>query len=175
MRRWLFVAALLCGAGTSRADYVVRHVTWTGGAAVSRGTGRVLGSSIGQCLAGNVQNASTRGVLGFWALVGSIGAGPGGTVPAGTEFLLGRSAPNPFRQTTVVHYELPAAASVQLLVYDAGGRIVRRLLDAEVDAGPHDLLWDGRDDAGRLVPAGLYLYRLDTPGFSETRKLIRVP
>ncbi len=74
--------------------------------------------------------------------------------------LLG-AAPNPLNPTTTIVFELPAAATVDLAIYDAAGRRVRELV-AGVRLGPgrHGLAWDGRDDAGRTAPAGVYVYRL---------------
>lgn len=60
-------------------------------------------------------------------------------------------------------------------VYDVAGRAVRRLFgDRPLDSGRHALVWDGRDDAGRQVAAGIYNLRLVTPGGGETRKIVVV-
>jgi flagellar hook assembly protein FlgD len=48
---------------------------------------------------------------------------------------------------------------------------VRHLLDETLDAGAHTTRWDGRSDAGESVAAGIYFYRLETGGFSHTRRL----
>jgi hypothetical protein len=84
--------------------------------------------------------------------------------PAATPFALHGAAPNPFNPVTKIAWDLPAAAPVTLHVYDAAGRVVRRLLTAAPrSAGRNEQIWDGRDDAGREVAAGVYLYRLETP------------
>jgi hypothetical protein len=65
-------------------------------------------------------------------------------------------------------FELPGAGRVSLSVYDLSGRRVRTLIGGEAyGAGRHPVLWDGRDDAGRPVGSGVYLYRLAVDGQSK--------
>lgn len=99
-------------------------------------------------------------------------------------FELAPSYPNPARIATasspaapnhlpIIQFSLPVAASVRLAVFDLAGRQVRVLLAGEkFDAGYHEKMWDGRDDDGRSVSAGIYIYRLDLPTFRASRKLI---
>lgn len=86
-----------------------------------------------------------------------------------------RSQPNPFASQTQIRYDLPSSGAVRLVVYDASGRMVRTLVDADgVTAGPHSVLWDGRDDHGRVVPSGVYSYRLDAGGQELHQKMVRL-
>ncbi len=55
--------------------------------------------------------------------------------------------------------------SVELTVFDALGRTVRRLVHDRRGTGSHEVQWDGRDDLGRPVGCGMYAYRLRTPTF----------
>jgi flagellar hook assembly protein FlgD len=55
-------------------------------------------------------------------------------------------------------------AATDLAVYDASGRLVRRLVSQVLDAGAHAITWDGLDSAGRLTPSGVYLLELVQPG-----------
>jgi hypothetical protein len=87
----------------------------------------------------------------------------GSTVPQATR-LLG-NAPNPFNPATTIRFELSladAAAPVSLRVYDVRGQLVRTLLDDRLSPGLNEVSWDGRDDAGRPAPSGVYVYRLET-------------
>jgi WD40 repeat protein len=70
--------------------------------------------------------------------------------------------PNPFNQSTAIHFELARDARVRLDVYDAAGRKVRTLLDHVVPVGYQAIGWNGRDDAGADVAAGIYFVRLWT-------------
>jgi len=80
--------------------------------------------------------------------------------------------PNPFNPTTTISYDLPSSATVTLAVYDVAGNVVRTLVNAEtVGAGRHDAIWNGRDEAGRSAAAGVYFYRLDAGGTSQTMRM----
>ena len=73
------------------------------------------------------------------------------------------ASPNPFNPKTTLRFELPAAAMVELTVYDTQGRRVRTLLSgATMPAGASAVDWDGRDDRGSQVGSGVYFYRLVT-------------
>lgn len=69
-------------------------------------------------------------------------------------------APAVARGSGRIRYALPVSAPVRLEVYDPTGRLVRNLVRGPVPAGEHFLDWDRRDDSGRTLPAGAYLYRL---------------
>jgi hypothetical protein len=81
-------------------------------------------------------------------------------------------APNPTRGTTAVNYALAQAGHVQLGVYDVSGRLVRRLVDGEQRAGTETTVWNGTDESGAKLGAGVYFVRLAGPGIRETRRVI---
>ncbi|MDQ7065197.1 MAG: S8 family serine peptidase [candidate division KSB1 bacterium] len=87
-------------------------------------------------------------------------------------FVLRQNYPNPFNPETVIEYELPRSTHVTVTVFNALGQVIRVLYDGEQEAGIHRLRWDARDDRGRRVATGLYLYQLKTPEFSKVRKMI---
>lgn len=80
--------------------------------------------------------------------------------------------PNPFNPSVELSFELPRSMPVRLQVFDARGRLVETLLDGAQAAGPLRARWDGRDAAGRAVPAGLYLARLTWSEGQAVRKLV---
>jgi hypothetical protein len=82
--------------------------------------------------------------------------------------------PNPTSSTTMIRFDLPTAADVRLLLYDAGGRLVRRIAGGTRPPGSHSVNWDGRDDTGRTVPDGVYLMRLEAGRFADTQKVIKI-
>ena len=83
------------------------------------------------------------------------------------------SFPNPFNPATTLRFSLADEAAVTLKIHDARGRCVRTLLaGSHLAGGAHELVWDGRDDAGRGVPSALYLARLTVGDFVESRKLL---
>ncbi len=94
------------------------------------------------------------------ALEADLDAAGQGRVP--TPLALLGNAPNPFNPSTTIAFSLPEGGAVahHLDVYDARGRLVRRLSDGVLAAGRHEVVWDGRDDQGAPAAAGVYLYRL---------------
>jgi len=83
--------------------------------------------------------------------------------------------PNPFNPQTTIAFELPNEQAVSLRIFDVSGRLVRELVDGEIYAqGRSEVTWNGRDDDGRQVAAGVYFYRLDAGEFSESKPMALV-
>lgn len=76
--------------------------------------------------------------------------------------------PNPFNPLTTLRFDLPVGGRVHLEVYDVAGRLVRTLLDADLPAGNHQAVWDGKDASGRGMPSGSYFARLSAGRRVET-------
>ena len=87
---------------------------------------------------------------------------------------LSAPSPNPSSSTSRVEFALDAPASVDLSVFDASGRRVASLLRGDRPAGRHSVTWDGVGSDGGRVPAGLYFFRLTTPGGAISRRAVRV-
>lgn len=80
--------------------------------------------------------------------------------------------PNPFNPQAIIRYSLPRASRVSLRIFDLSGRLVKILVDNEVvNSGDHETSWNGRDLTGRMVAAGTYLCRLETPDQRTSRPL----
>ena len=88
------------------------------------------------------------------------------------DFALYSAYPNPFNPSTTIAYDLPQAGPVALVVYDLRGREVTRLAEGRHEAGYHQVTWAGRDAAGREVPTGIYIARLNTPGYTKSIKML---
>ena len=83
--------------------------------------------------------------------------------------------PNPFNRTMAIRYDLQARVPVRLAIFDVRGGLIKTLLAGEtIDVGSHEVIWDGRDEAGRVAATGIYFYRLDAGRHAETRRLVRV-
>ncbi len=93
-------------------------------------------------------------------------------LPAVTAF--GRIAPNPVRESANIGFALARGGNVSLAIYGVDGRRVRTLLEGVRDAGEYQLAWDGRDDGGSPVAAGVYFARLATPEGVFTRTFARL-
>jgi len=82
--------------------------------------------------------------------------------------------PNPAHATSQFEIVLPGDLAASVIVHDAHGRIVRRLVNGPMTAGVHPVTWDGRDDHGQPVPSGIYLVRARWEGFADERRLVRL-
>jgi hypothetical protein len=97
--------------------------------------------------------------------IGSTPAEPPALAPA--EYTLMQNFPNPFNPSTTIGYSLPQRSQVQLFVYNILGEQVAELVNGEVEAGSHEVRFDG----SRLA-SGVYIYRLRAGDFVQTKKLV---
>jgi hypothetical protein len=86
-----------------------------------------------------------------------------------------QNRPNPFTPATRIGFELAEAGRVELGIYSVDGRLIRTLIGEERAAGPHEVIWDGRDAEGQKVAGGVYFYKLAAPGIAESRRMILLP
>lgn len=87
-------------------------------------------------------------------------------------YALDHNIPNPFSKFTVIQYALPKKMLASLRIYDVAGKLVKILTSGLKDAGEYTIYWNGTDESGDVVSAGVYLYTLDTKEFKSTRKMI---
>ena len=88
--------------------------------------------------------------------------------------VLHQNRPNPFSPETTIGFSLRAGGHVVLAVYNVQGRLIRTLLDEPLGPGNYSVAWDGKDELGGDVAAGVYLYRLSCGDVEQTRKMILV-
>jgi len=102
-----------------------------------------------------------------------------GTLPQ--TFCLKQNYPNPFNDSTIITYAIPPLTSdfqglntirVALRVYNLTGQLVKTITDRQQKPGVYRVVWDGRDESGRKVTNGLYLYKLEIGNFVLMKKLI---
>ncbi len=93
-------------------------------------------------------------------------------VVVAADFRLEQNYPNPFNPTTTIQYRLPETANIKVEIYNVLGRKLRTLVSKKQSAGTHSVVWDGRDDTGKLVGNGVYFYKLSSGKFNQTRKMI---
>jgi hypothetical protein len=82
------------------------------------------------------------------------------------------NVPNPFNPSTTIHYQIAQSGTVSLRIYDVSGALVRTLVDRSHNPGDYDARWDGRDALGKPVSSGVYFYRLETKGFTQTHRMV---
>jgi len=103
--------------------------------------------------------------IGWFPYSMAVGGGPAPQAHLGVSF------PNPAGAATTIQYSLARGESVELSIYDLNGRLVNRLISGREPAGSHTVRWNGHDLTGRPVPSGVYLYRLRTPSYTESRHI----
>ena len=87
-------------------------------------------------------------------------------------FSLKQNYPNPFNPETIIEYSLPKACHVEIVVYNILGQEVRTLIDEHQKPGRHRVRWDSKDEKGKEVSSGIYLYRIKAGEFWQTRKMV---
>ena len=87
------------------------------------------------------------------------------------EFRLMQNYPNPFNPSTVIAYKLSKPRRISLQIYDVLGRRVRTLFEG-IAAASGEVIWNGTDDMGRGVPAGVYIYCLQSGGRKINKKML---
>ncbi|MEZ4648028.1 MAG: FlgD immunoglobulin-like domain containing protein [Candidatus Eisenbacteria bacterium] len=92
---------------------------------------------------------------------------PTGT-PTRTELF--QNSPNPFNPRTTIRFALSRTGPAELSVFDVAGRRVRTLVQGELEAGAHDVVWDGRDESGNLLSSGIYWTQLRANGRTFSKK-----
>jgi FlgD Ig-like domain/Sortilin, neurotensin receptor 3, len=92
-------------------------------------------------------------------------------IPAG-RFALAQNHPNPFNPITTIDFSLPKATQASLKIFNLRGHLVRTLLDGQTDAGPQQVVWDGKDGGGASVSSGTYFYRLEAGEFVQQKKML---
>jgi len=91
-----------------------------------------------------------------------------------TEFGITNNYPNPFNPSTTIEYNVENSGNVTLKIYDIMGRSVRTLINEYKESGRPDykVVWDGKNDHGQQVSAGLYLYTLSSNGMTDHAKMV---
>ncbi len=107
-------------------------------------------------------------------VMATIGIGEDKTVVPTNESRLMAAAPNPFRSSVRIDYVVLYPQHVHLVIYDVCGNRVRTLLNGDHEPGRFSLIWDGRDDVGRKLSAGIYFSRIEVEQSVIANKLILI-
>jgi len=88
------------------------------------------------------------------------------------QFRLEQNYPNPFNNETVIRFNIPTTSPVTLTVYNILGQKIRTLQNGKLSSGTHEIRWDGKDQYGRTVGAGFYIYQIQSNKQIQTKKML---
>lgn len=175
MRYFMMLLSLmfLVTATTTAETYTVERavISATGGTVF--GGPFQLNFTVGQSVVGTQSSTDQRLNSGFWWEVSTAPVGIQ-TDPLPTRFALDPNQPNPFATLTTVRYAIPAGSDVPIFlgVYDLNGRLVRELVRNRQSPGQYSITWNGTDDDGRLLSAGVYFVRFQAPNILQHRRIV---
>ncbi|GEM_PF-5714750 len=149
---WLVVVFCLIVGGTALAENDSLRVCLNGGSSVAFSLEDI--QKITFDLTGVTEEGLAKLASSFKALV------------------LMQNRPNPFRVCSLIAYDLPKDGKTKLAIYNINGQLVRELVSAEMKAGRHQAIWDGRNSQGGKVANGTYIYKLESGGQTLARKSI---
>ena len=87
-------------------------------------------------------------------------------------YLLGDNYPNPFNPSTKFSFTVPEDGFISLNIYDLKGNRINKLISGYKPRDNYSISWDGTDDSGRFVPAGIYFYTMKTEKQMITKKMV---
>ena len=88
------------------------------------------------------------------------------------QFILSQNYPNPFNPITKIGFGIPESRDVSIVIYDIRGNEVKVIAKSFFEAGFHKITWDGRDNSGKNVSAGMYFYQINAGDCRDVKKLI---
>jgi hypothetical protein len=88
------------------------------------------------------------------------------------KFSLMQNYPNPFNPKTTIRFSLPVDSNVELIIYDVNGKVVKEIINHNMETGSYKVVWDGTNKGGALVGSGVYFYRIKAGNFIASQKMI---
>ncbi len=94
------------------------------------------------------------------------------------DFKLAQNYPNPFNNSTQIEFDIPqlteGTTQVRLDIYDINGKLIKNLVNKNLGSGTYQVRWNGRDNNGKTVSSGVYIYQLSSPQFYMSKKMLLV-
>jgi hypothetical protein len=161
---------VLASGFQAHAEVVLQKNAVSAGGRAVTSSAYELNWTLGQGVAASIAGSSLAMEIGYWPNVGTaVSAIP--EMP-GYIWSLDQNHPNPFNPVTTISFTLAADSQVRLEVYSIRGRRIRSLLNESRGAGPHKVIWDGRDSSGRQVASGTYFARIVSDQGTLTKKMM---
>ncbi len=89
-------------------------------------------------------------------------------------FMLFQNYPNPFNPVTTIEYKLPRSGRVEIRIFNVTGQLIKSMDFKSQEPGAHKIEWNGKDNRGRVVSSGLYLYQVKFEDFILLKKMMFV-
>jgi hypothetical protein len=169
----IIIIALLLSLQDIYPQVAVKRCVFGSGGVLSETNNYKLSGTLGQTLIGEVINTDLQTMNGFWyqvnATITSVESNPE-ELPA--EFSLQQNYPNPFNPATTIKYSIPVVESrdvvpVKLILYDILGNEVVTFVNEEQRPGIYEIVFHASN-----LASGIYIYRLTTEGFVQSKKLV---
>lgn len=80
--------------------------------------------------------------------------------------------PNPFNPSTIIAFEIPQNENVSLKIFNINGQLIRTLTNENLSAGKYEKTWDGKNEIGKEVSSGIYIYRLTAGKFDRSARMV---
>ena len=90
------------------------------------------------------------------------------------EYSLHNNYPNPFNPATTIEFDLPVSGDVKLSIYNLLGEEVATLINGNLEAGKHSVVWEGMNNSKNLVSSGVYFYSIKAGSFNAVKKMILI-
>jgi hypothetical protein len=91
-----------------------------------------------------------------------------------TKFEVQQNYPNPFNRSTVIRFQIPETVQVKLTIFNMMGQEIVTLIDQKLNAGFHQVKWDGKDYSGKMVSSGVYFYQVEASGKFFIKRLLYI-
>lgn len=152
----------------------INSSTFSTGFGLSSGSNTTVVTAVGELFVGVATNEHTQLETGFLVVLQQQNnlLALENIVALPRDFALHQNYPNPFNPTTTIQFDLPKMVRIKIIVYDLQGREVVRLLNQHLEPGYHEMVWNGRDRAGRDLPSGMYIVLMSTPKFRTSIKMV---
>ena len=174
-RSGLVALAFVILTSIAAADYIMREDAFSEGGGKSGSSSFVLYDIAGQSVTGISASANyiESGGLLFFDMIPVVGIDESqlshSLLPS--VYSLSQNYPNPTTGLTSIRYGLPNDSYVDIRIYDISGRVVRTLVAATQPASYYIINWDGKDDEGKILPAGIYFLQLESNSYRAVKGL----
>lgn len=111
------------------------------------------------------------GAYGYVVYNTGVSTSVGGSIE-NFKFDLKQNYPNPFNPQTNIEFTLDRSAATKLEIFNSNGEMTDKLLDTNLPAGKHSIIWRGENSSGNKLASGVYFYRLTVNGVDQNKKMI---